>query len=79
MIMASDFYREALKKGQKEKRICINEGKNPYLPSLDEIASSDKMLTEVYIGLMQVPTEWIVGTKTASRANAFARNFMPLI
>ena len=77
--MASEFYREALKKGQKEKRICINEGKNPYLPSLDKIVSADKMLTEVYIGLMQVPTEWIVGTRTASRANAFARNFMPLL
>ena len=45
--MASEFYREALKKGQKEKRICINEGKNPYLPSLDKIVSADKMLTEV--------------------------------
>ncbi len=77
--MASEFYREALKKGQKEKRICINEGKNPYLPALDTIVSSDKMLTEVYAGLMQVPTEWVVGTKTASRANAFARNFMPLL
>ena len=28
---------------------------------------------------MQVPAEWIVGTRAASRANAFARNFMPLL
>lgn len=77
--MASEFYKEALKKGQKEKRICISEGKNPYLPALDTMVSSDKLLTEVYVGLMQVPTEWVVGTKNASRANAFARNFMPLL
>ena len=77
--MASEYYREALKKGQKERRICISEGKNPYLPALDSMISPDKVLTEIYVGLMQVPTEWIVGTRTASRANAFARNFMPLL
>lgn len=32
-IMASEYYREAVKKGQKERRICISEGKNPYLPA----------------------------------------------
>ena len=79
VIMASGFYKEALKKGQKEKRICINEGRDPYLPSLDKIISSNKILTEIYIGVMQVPAEWIVGTRTTSRANAFARNFMPLL
>ena len=77
--MTENYYREALKKGQKEKKNCINEGKNPYLPSLDEIVTSDKIITEVNLGVMQVPTEWIVGTKTASRANAFAANFMPLL
>ena len=77
--MTNDFYREALTKGQKERRVCINEGRDPYLPSLDKIVSSDKILTEIYIGVMQVPAEWIVGTRTASRANAFARNFMPLL
>lgn len=41
--MASGFYKEALKKGQKEKRICINEGRDPYLPSLDKIISSQDL------------------------------------
>lgn len=77
--MTENFYKEALKKGQKEKKNCVNEGIDPYLPALDELVSSDKVITEVNMGVMQVPTEWIVGTKTASRANAFARNFMPLL
>ena len=77
--MTENYYREAVKKGQKEKKNCINEGIDPYLPALDELVSSDKVITEVNMGVMQVPTEWIVGTKTASRANAFARNFMPLL
>ena len=79
MIMADNFYREAVKKGQKEKKNCMNEGIDPYLPALDELVSSDKILTEVNMGVMPVPTELIVGTKSPSRANAFARNFMPLL
>lgn len=77
--MIENYYKDALKRGQKEKKNCMNEGINPYLPALDEFISSDKVITEVNMGVMQVPTEWIVGTKTASRANAFARNFMPLL
>ena len=79
MIMADAFYKEAVKKGQKEKKNCINEGRDPYLPALDELISSEKILTEINLGVMQVPTELIVGTKSASRANAFAANFMPLL
>ena len=77
--MENGYYKEALKKGQKEKRICVNQGVDPYLPVLDKIISSNRILTEMYVGVMQVPTEWIAGTKTVSRANAFARNFMPLL
>ncbi len=77
--MADDFYKEAVKRGQKEKKNCVNEGVEPYLTALDEIVSSDKILTEVNLGVMQVPTELFAGTKSASRANAFARNFMPLL
>ena len=77
--MTENYYREALKKGQKEKRNRLGDGLNPYLPALDDIVSSDKIVTEVNLGVMQIPTEWIVGTKTASRANAFAANFMPLL
>ncbi len=77
--MADSFYKEAVKRAQKEKKNCINEGIDPYLPALDELVSSEKILTEVNMGVMPVPTELIIGTKTASRANAFARNFMPLL
>ena len=77
--MTENYYKEALKKGQKEKKNCINEGVEPYLPALDDFITSDKVITEINMGVMQVPSEWIVGTKTASRANAFARNFMPLL
>lgn len=77
--MIDTFYKEAVKKGQKEKKTCLSEGKNPYLPALDDLVSSEKILAGINLGVQQVPTEYIVGTKSASRANAFARNFMPLL
>lgn len=76
--MPEHFYKDALKLGQKEKRHCISQGRYPYLPVLEEIVSKEQMLTGIRLGLMQIPAEFIVGTKTAARTNAFARNFMPL-
>lgn len=77
--MADTFYKEAVKKAQKEVKLRTSEGKEPYLPALDNFVSNDKILTEVNLGVMQIPMEFIVGTKSPSRANAFAANFMPLL
>lgn len=76
--MPEQFYRNALKLGQKERRHCVSQGRYPYLPVLEEIVSKEQLLTGVRLGLMQIPAEFIVGTKTAARTNTFARNFMPL-
>lgn len=77
--MPEQFYKEALKQGQKEKRHLISRGQYPYLPVMDEMMSKERLNTGKYIGIMQVPAEFIVGTKTEGRTNAFAANFMPLL
>lgn len=77
--MADTFYKEAVKKAQKEVKLRTSEGKEPYLPALDNFVSNDKILTKVNLGVMPIPMEFIVGTKSPSRANAFAANFMPLL
>ena len=46
---------------------------------LDDILPSKGTYTEVPLGLVQIPIEQIVGTKTNSRSNAFAGNFMPIL
>jgi hypothetical protein len=73
------YYKEALKAGQKEKKRLISMGKNPYLLVLDEILEKEGFISEKRIGVMQVPADFIVGTKTEGRTNAFAANFMPLL
>lgn len=82
MTMASvsnQDYRNALKAGTKEYRACLQRGAYPYLPILDDILQNTKEYTTVELGVLQVPTENVVGTRSAGRTTAFARNYMPLL
>lgn len=77
---ASGQYAKALQAGQKYYRDCIAHGRYPYPQVLDEILVDDSMIAgSVDIGLVEIPTEQINGTKTRGRRSAFAGNFMPLI
>ena len=76
--MPEPQYKEALRLGQKEYRACVSRGQYPYLPVLDDLLPEHRMLGEQDLGLVQIPVEQIVGTKSAGRANVFARNYMPL-
>ena len=71
-------YQAALKLGEKAYRNAVARGEYPYLPALDEILSCVEVQREEKLGLVDIPLEQIVGTKTTGRKNAFAVNFMPL-
>ena len=73
------YYQEALKLGQKELRACAAKGIPATLPVLDEILPAGASPTATDLGVVQIPTEWIIGTKSAGRGSSFARNFMPLL
>lgn len=72
-------YEEALKLGKKEYKACVSQGKFPYLPVLDDIISRENIQSEVNLGLIQIPLDFVVGTSTAGRTTAFAANFMPIL
>lgn len=77
--MSDIEYDEALKLGKKEYKACVSKGKFPYLPVLDDIISRENIQSELNLGLVQVPLEFVVGTSTAGRTTAFAANFMPIL
>lgn len=77
--MAKEYYEEAQKLAQKEYRACVAKGEPPYLPVLDELIPAERYTCCESLGIVQVPAEFIVGTKSAGRTNAFARNYMPLL
>ena len=77
--MALTEYQRALKMGEKAAKAAAAKGEYPYLPALDEFLKTADILDEIPIGLVEIPLEQIVGTRTAGRQNAFAPNFMPLM
>ncbi len=77
--MADPEYMKALHAGQRAYRAAVARNEYPYLPALDEFLSVSDIQTEVPLGIMDIPLDQIVGTKTAGRQQAFANNFMPLM
>ena len=75
---AVEEYTRALKLGQKEFKDRTARGLDPYPAVLSEVAGSGGD-SSVYVGLVEIPAERIVGTKTAGRISAFTAGFMPLL
>ena len=76
---ALDEYYLALRQGQKEYRELMMAGKEPHPAVLDEILPEQSTETVLSIGLVDIPAERIVGTKTAGRITAFTASFHPLL
>ena len=76
---ALDEYSHALRLGQKEYRELTMAGKSPHPAVLDEILPELSTETVLPIGVVDIPTERIVGTKTAGRITAFTASFRPLL
>ncbi len=75
----TDEYLQAYKQAQKEYRELIMAGKDPYPAVLDEILPSGSGYSTYEVGVLDIPTERIVGTKTAGRVSAFTAGFQPLL
>ena len=72
-------YERAQKLGTRDYREAISAGRYPYLPVLDDILENARVEAQLPVGVVEIPLELIVGTKTAGRTAAFASNFMPLL
>lgn len=72
-------YKAALRAGQRAYRACVARGQSPYLAVLDDILVNVNIVAQEPLGLVNIPADSIVGTKTSGRHTAFAPNFMPLL
>ena len=79
LIESSEHYQKALKAGRKMQKLRVHQGLNPYLEILDEILPDYHVSGQEELGVIEIPADKIVGTKTRGRSDAFASNFMPLI
>ncbi len=78
-FMANEEYSQALRLGQKEYKEASAAGKQLHPLVLDELLREDMAESVVEVGLVEIPTERIVGVKTAGRVTAFTASFRPLL
>ena len=79
MAYVSEDYIKAYKAGKRDYQARMMRGEIPTLKVLDDILPSRGRYSEVPLGLVQIPIEQIVGTKTSGRSSAFSGNFMPIL
>lgn len=72
-------YAKAYRLGEKEYKSAVAKGEYPYLPVLDDMLVQNPTDIRVDLGLVHIPVNQIVGTYSAGRTTAFARNFMPIL
>ena len=72
-------YQKANKLAIKEYKELTAKNLTPYPAVLEGIIGEESTLSTVDVGLVEIPTDKIVGTKTAGRIHAFTPNFLPLL
>lgn len=76
---AVEEYAKALKLGHKEVRDCQAKGRPVNPEVLHQVAGELAADKSVSVGLVEIPANRIVGTKTAGRISAFSPGFLPLL
>lgn len=74
-----EHFEEARKLAIREYNRSVSSGQIGYLPSLEGILKDTEIVSQVDLGLIEIPLKKIIGTYTHLRSLSFARNFMPLI
>ena len=72
-------YEKAVRAGQLDYRRLRAAGHSGYLETLDTILPDASVTSRENVGYVEVPSELIVGTKTAARQYALSGNFLPLL
>ena len=75
----TEEYSRALKQGQKEVAELSAAGKPVNPAVLDELLPGAAAEVVVDLGLLEIPSERIIGTKSAGRIAAFSPSFRPLL
>jgi basic membrane protein A len=72
-------YLAARRMAIREYNSNISRGRSGYLPFLEGILKNAEIVSEVDLGIVDLPLKKIIGTYTYTRSISFAPNFMPLL
>lgn len=71
-------YRKAYNAGKKEVKRLVKQETDPYLRSLDSFLREDMVAESVSLGVMDIPTEKIVGIEKEDERKLYTADFLPL-
>ena len=77
-IEAKEEYTAAYRRAQKEYKELTAANKDPYPAVLDDLLDDSVANVVQDIGLVEIPAERIVGTRSAGRITTFSASFLPL-
>ena len=72
-------YRKARRAGLRQVQQDVTAGRYPYPTALSDILKSSGYQGEVPIGVTEIDSSLIAGTRTHGRQNSFSREFFPLL
>lgn len=76
---AKEEYIRALRQGQKANKAALAADRDPHPEVLDTILEGTGADVIQEIGLVEIPSDRIVGVKSAGRITAFSSEFLPLL
>ena len=77
--LSIEDYKKAARMGRRNYNARLMQGKRPTLEVLDDLLPQKGSLSQVSLGLVQIPLERIRGTRYEGRSGSFAANFMPIL
>ena len=72
-IEALEEYNRAQRLGVRDYREKTAAGKYPYLPALDELLEKADTESQIPLGTIEIPLDYVVGTKTTEIGRASCR------
>ncbi len=75
---AVEAFRAAHKKAVRTYREDAEHGRWPYPQVLDDILEGKSVAGRIELGVMNIPTDRVIGVVSAGRRSVFSRDFMPL-
>ncbi len=78
-LTPEEYFDAARKLGIKEYSSNISKGEIGFLASLEGLISNTEIVSQVDLGLIELPLKKIKGTYSHLRSLCFAKNFMPII
>lgn len=79
MMTPREYYQSAAKQGLKEYSQKTSIGQIGYLTSLEGLLKDTEIVSQINLGIFEIPLKKIKGTYTHLRSLSFAANFMPVV